>query len=146
MEKSPTPQPLKDQIKSTTSQQKRKLATPQELISHYQNQGLDSEQASIKVIEDLQNVLFRLISANNSKSKKDKLSADAARKIDVLNTRIAVLDVKVDSKPGYVETFAIGVASGTALNGICSVLPSVLEGVGQIWSSVRAVTKPSSSS
>ncbi|XWS20593.1 hypothetical protein CRYUN_Cryun31cG0115800 [Craigia yunnanensis] len=124
---------------------KKKIPTPQELISHYQTQGLDSQQASIKVIEDLQNVVMRVVSSN-SKSKKDKLLIDTSRKVDSVNSRLAVVDMKIDSKPGYLETFSIGIASGAALNGIGSVLPHVFEGFAQIWSAVRTATKPSSSS
>ncbi|GMI81950.1 hypothetical protein like AT1G16790 [Hibiscus trionum] len=132
------PQKLGDRGNSTKT--KRKIPTAQELISHYQTQGLDAQQASVKVIEDLQNVVMRVVSSN-SKPKKDKLLTDVSRKMDSLNNRIAVVDMKLDSKPGYLETFAIGVASAAAFNGITSVLPHVFEGLAQIWSSV---TKPSS--
>ncbi|KAJ9139553.1 hypothetical protein P3X46_030278 [Hevea brasiliensis] len=120
---------------------KKKPPTPQELISHYQSQGLDFQEASVKVVEDLQNVLFRVISSKN-KNRKDKLMADASRKVDLVNNRVAVLDMKLDSKPGYVETFAIGVASGAAFRGIESVWPHVLGGIAQIWNAVTCATKP----
>ncbi|KAE8699330.1 hypothetical protein F3Y22_tig00110580pilonHSYRG00099 [Hibiscus syriacus] len=139
------PQKLSDRDKTSSSKTKRKIPTPQELISHYQTQGLDAQEASVKVIEDLQNVVMRVVSSN-SKPKKDKFLIDASRKMDSVNNRLAVVDMKLDSKPGYLETFAIGVASGAAFNGISSVLPHVFEGIAQIWSSVRTATKPSSSS
>ncbi|GAY61674.1 hypothetical protein WN943_023044 [Citrus x changshan-huyou] len=141
MEKPPTPNSLplpNDKPKNT---QKKKVPSPQELISHYTTQGLDQEQASIKVIEDLQNVLFRIIASNN-KNRKDKLMAEASKKIDVVNSRVAIVDMKLDSKPGFLETFGIGIASGAALNGIGSVWPLVVKGFGQIW---RTATDPSSS-
>lgn len=69
--------------------------------------------------------------------------AETSRKIDATNSRLAVLDMKMDSKPGYGETFAIGVASGLTLRGIGSVMPHVLGALGQIWSSVRSATKSS---
>ncbi|MBA0690983.1 hypothetical protein Goari_008632 [Gossypium aridum] len=140
----PNAVPQKVSDRDSSSKAKRKIPTPQELISHYQNQGLDSQEASIKVIEDLQNVVMRVVSSN-SKPRKDKFLIETSRKIDSVNTRLAVVDMKLDSKPGYLETFAIGVASGAAFNGICSVLPHVFEGFAQIWSSVRTATKPSSS-
>ncbi|KAG2728412.1 hypothetical protein I3843_01G199800 [Carya illinoinensis] len=121
--------------------QKRKLPTPQELISHYESQGLDPQEASTKVIEDLQNALYRVISSG--RGRKDKLMADTLRKVDAANSRLAILDMKVDSKPGYGEAFAIGVASGVTLQGIGSVMPHILGGLGQIWGSVRSVTKSS---
>ncbi|KAK8641680.1 hypothetical protein V6N13_011061 [Hibiscus sabdariffa] len=136
------PQKLSDTAANTKA--KRKIPTPQELISHYQTQGLDAQEASVKVIEDLQNVVMRVVSSN-AKPKKDKFLIDASRKMDSISNRLAVVDMKLDSKPGYLETFAIGVASGAAFNGIASVLPHVFEGISQIWSSVRTATKPSSS-
>ncbi|KAK3219043.1 hypothetical protein Dsin_013013 [Dipteronia sinensis] len=128
---------------TTNNPQRKKPPTPQELISHYKTQGLDQEQASIKVIEDLQSVLFRVI-ASNSKKKKDRLVGDTSKTIDVINNRLGIVDLKLDTKPGYGETFALGVASGAALNGIGFVWPHVLNGLGQIWSAVRTATDPSS--
>ncbi|KAF9675115.1 hypothetical protein SADUNF_Sadunf10G0197800 [Salix dunnii] len=136
-----TPSKDNNSIKGT----KKKLPTPQELISHYQSQGLDSQEASIKVIEDLQNVLFRVIASNN-RGKRDKQVGEASRKIDTVNTRLAVVDMKLDSKPGYAETFAIGVASASAFRGVGAVWPHVVGGIAQIWNAVRTVTKPTSSS
>ncbi|CAI0410035.1 unnamed protein product [Linum tenue] len=107
---------------------------------------MSSHEASMKVIEDLQNVLFRVVSANSSKAKKDKAAVDASRKIDVVNSRVAVVDMKLDSKPGYLGAFGVGIASGVALRGVEKVLPNVLEGIGQIWSAVGSVTKPPTSS
>ncbi|KAK2653119.1 hypothetical protein Ddye_012975 [Dipteronia dyeriana] len=133
------------QTTTTNNPQRKKPPTTQELISHYKTQGLDQEQASIKVIEDLQSVLFRVI-ASNSKNKKDRLVGDTSKKIDVINNRLAIVDLKLDTKPGYGETFALGVASGAALNGIGSVWPHVLKGLGQIWSAVRTATDPSTGS
>ncbi|KAJ0076286.1 hypothetical protein Patl1_35149 [Pistacia atlantica] len=115
----PNPQPKS----TTTNPQKKKTPSPQELITHYTTQGLDQQQASLKVIEDLQNVLFRVIASTN-KNRKDK----------------------VDSKPGFAQTFGLGIVSGAALNGIGSALPHVVKGFGQIWTAVRTATDPSSSS
>ncbi|KAE8700580.1 hypothetical protein F3Y22_tig00110556pilonHSYRG00348 [Hibiscus syriacus] len=139
----PTAVPQKLSGRDNGSKTKRKIPIPQELIFHYQTQGLDAQQASVKVIEDLQNMVMRVVSSN-SKPKKDKFLIDASRKMDSLNNRLAVVDMKLDSKPGYLETFVIGVSSGAALSGITSVLPHVFEGIAQIWSSVRTATKPSS--
>lgn len=129
--------------KNNNNSQKKKVPTPQELISHYKTKGgLDQEQASIKVIEDLQNVLLRVVASNNKNNKKDRIFADTSKKIDVLNSRLAIVDMKLDSKPGYPETFAIGVASGAALSGIRSVWP-FLKGFAQIWNTVRNPTSNS---
>ena len=140
MEKSSIPNPLQNMTKPAGTQ-KRKLPKPEELISHYESQGLDSREASVKVIEDLQAALFRVISSG--RGKKDKLLLDASRKIDSANSRLSILDMKIDSKPGYGETFAIGLASGLTLKGISSVFPHVLGAFGQIWNSAKNVTKDS---
>lgn len=122
--------------------QRRKLPSPQELVSHYESQGLSSHDASIKVIEDLQNALFRIISSG--RGKKDKLLVETSRKIDATNNRLAILDLKLDSKPGYAETFALGLASGSVLNGIGTMMPHVFGALTHIWSSVSNLTKHSS--
>lgn len=82
---------------SVTEDNKKQPPTPQELISRYQ-----SQEVAVKVIEDLQNVVLRIISTN----KKDKFMVETSRKIDVVNSRV------LDSKTGYVETFAIGLLLG----------------------------------
>lgn len=121
--------------------QKRKLPTPKELVSHYESQGMDTQEASFKVIEDLQKAVFGVISS--SKGKKDKLLNESSRKMDAVNNRLTILDMKLDSKPGYVETFAIGVASGAALKGIGAIVPHILVPLSQIWNSVTSATKSS---
>ncbi|KAF5742698.1 hypothetical protein HS088_TW09G00750 [Tripterygium wilfordii] len=149
LNQNPSPQQIQQQEDPKSSNevpQKTKLPTPRELVSHYESQGMGSREASMKVIDDLHNVLYRVISSNNVNSKKGKLMVETSRKIDVVNNRVAIVDAKLDSKPGYVDTFAIGVASGAALQGIGSVLPHVFQGLGQIWTAVRSVTdKPTSS-
>ncbi|KAJ1405350.1 hypothetical protein SESBI_25899 [Sesbania bispinosa] len=92
---------------------KKKLPTPKELVSHYESQGMDPQEASMKVIEDLQKALFGVISSG--RGKKDKLLSESSRKMDAVNNRLTVLDMKLDSKPGYAETFAIGLASDLEL-------------------------------
>ncbi|XP_057417481.1 uncharacterized protein LOC130711766 [Lotus japonicus] len=119
----------------------KKLPSPRELISHYESQGMETEEASLKVIEDLQKALFGVISSG--RGKKDKLLSDSSRKMDAVNSRLAILDMKLDSKPGYVETFAIGVASGAALKGIGAVLPHIIGPLSQIWNSVTIASKSS---
>ncbi|KAF8407351.1 hypothetical protein HHK36_006479 [Tetracentron sinense] len=133
---SPTPSPSSpSKKKEPQSQKKTKLPTPQELVAHYESQGLDNKEASMKVIEDLQMVLFRLV--GSGRGKKDKFMAESLRKLEKSSTRLAILELKMDSKPGYGESLAIGVASG----GICSVFPHVVGSIGQIWGAVRSSTK-----
>ncbi|WZZ11052.1 hypothetical protein YC2023_096973 [Brassica napus] len=135
-----------EQSQTGAKQKPKKLPTATELISHYQKRGLEPAEASVKVVEDLQNALVRVVSSSkNNASSKDKLLTDA-RKIDAVNGRLAVVDAKLETKPGYVETFVLGLASGAALNGINAVWPHVTRGIGQVWSAVKSGTDPSSAS
>jgi len=126
-------------MKPNQNNQKKKIPSPKELISYYESQGMDSQEASLKVIEDLQKALFGVISSG--KGKKDRLMNESSRKMDSVNQRLAILDMKLDTKPGFVETFAIGVVSGAALNGIGAVIPHILSPIAQIWKSVTSATK-----
>ncbi|XP_050382284.1 uncharacterized protein LOC126799187 [Argentina anserina] len=135
----PNSTPQKPSKPTDPNSVKRKLPTPQELISHYESKGLDTQEASLKVIGDLQTALFRVISSG--RGRKDKLLAETSRKADSTNNSLAILNMKLDSKPGYGGSFAIGVVSGLSVQGIGSVLPHVLKGFGDIWNSVRSVNK-----
>lgn len=134
-----------EETKAEEKQKSRKFPTPTELISHYQKRGLEPAEASVKVIEDLQNALVRVVSSSKNASSKDKLVTDA-RKIDAINGRLAVVDAKLETKPGYVETFVLGLASGATLNGISAVWPHVTRGIAQVWSAVKTGTDPSAAS
>ncbi|ESQ35134.1 hypothetical protein EUTSA_v10009015mg [Eutrema salsugineum] len=134
-----------EQNQTGAKQKSKKFPTATELISHYQKRGLEPAEASVRVIEDLQNALVRVISSSKNASSKDKLLTDA-RKIDAINGRLAVVDAKLETKPGYAETFVLGLASGAALNGINAVWPHVASGIGQVWSAVKSGTDPSSAS
>ncbi|XP_042493431.1 uncharacterized protein LOC122073016 [Macadamia integrifolia] len=124
-----------------TQKRREKLPTPQELVAHYESQGLESNEASMKVIEDLQNVLVRMVSSG--RGRKDRFMAESSRKLDTANTRLAILELKLDSKPGYAESLAIGVTSGAIVRGAASVFPHVVGAVGQMWNAVRSATKSS---
>lgn len=142
-----SPQPPKDKnsaINNTSTsnsdnkKRKIKLPTPQEMISHYESQGMGSQEASIKVIDDLQHLLFRVVSSD--RGKKGKFPVEVSRKLDTANARLAILEMKLDSKPGYPESFAIGVASAAAFRGVAAVWPHVAASAAQIWSSIRGAT------
>ncbi|XP_020215693.1 uncharacterized protein LOC109799529 [Cajanus cajan] len=120
---------------------KMKLPTAKELISHYESRGMDSQEASMKVIEDLQKALFSVVSSG--RGKHDKLLTESSRKIDAISNRLTILDMKLDSKPGYIETFAIGLASGAALKGIGALVPHVIAPLGNIWNSVSSAIQSS---
>ncbi|KAB2611089.1 hypothetical protein D8674_019121 [Pyrus ussuriensis x Pyrus communis] len=131
-----TPTPMTSQ-----KPQKTRLPTPQELIPHYKSQGLDSQEATLKVIGDLQTTLFKVISSD--RGRKDKILAETSRKIDSTNNILAILNMKVDSKPGFGEAFGIRVASGVILKGIETILPHVIRGFWEIWNTVRSAAKDS---
>ncbi|XP_047336485.1 uncharacterized protein LOC124940051 [Impatiens glandulifera] len=114
--------------------QKRKLPTAQELITHYESKGIDSKEAASKVIDDLQRALFKVVTSR----KKDATPNDFSTKLDLINARLVRLETKVDTKPGFGQSLAIGLASGAALSGLGNVLPHVCHAVGQMWSTVRS--------
>ncbi|XP_020965442.1 uncharacterized protein LOC110266046 [Arachis ipaensis] len=139
MEKPPIPNASPSSKPAPKSNPKRKIPSPKELISHYESQGMDAQEASIKVIEDLQRALFGVISSG--RGKKDKLLVDSSRKMDAVNGRLAVLDMKLAGYVGYVETFAIGVTSAATLRGIGAIMPHIIAQISQIWNSVTTATK-----
>ncbi|XP_057514786.1 uncharacterized protein LOC130796437 [Actinidia eriantha] len=130
----------KDIVESVN--EKRKLPTAQELVGHYEAQGLDTKEASAKVIEDLQNALFRVVTSNRKKKDLEaKFMAETSRKLDVIYSRLVHLDMKLDSKPGYGGALTIGVASA----GFGSIFPShVAPAFANIWNAVRSATGPRS--
>ncbi|XP_068638978.1 uncharacterized protein [Aristolochia californica] len=125
--------------KPTTEVQSRNAPTAEEVIAHYEAQGVDSKEAPLKAIEDLQNVLIKVL--GSGRGRKDKFMGDTMRKLDNVNTRLAILEMKMESKPGYGESVAIGVASGLAARGIGNVMPQVLGALGQMWDSVKSSTR-----
>ncbi|MCL7050660.1 hypothetical protein MKW94_014528 [Papaver nudicaule] len=89
----------------------------------------------MKVIEDLQNVIFRILKSKGG--QKDKFMAKSTRMLDTVNTRLNILELKLDAKLNFGQTLGIGVVAG----GIVSVVPQVFGAIGQIWSSVTNSTK-----
>ncbi|KAL8110618.1 uncharacterized protein LOC141670756 [Apium graveolens] len=122
----------------------KKLPTPTELVAHYESKGLNPQEASLKVIEDLQKALFRKLVLENKNRKSGSPgetgngSVSSSRKLDVINSRLMNLEMKVDMKPGYLQSLAIGVVSGAAVNGIGAVVPHLASSVGNLWNAVRS--------
>ncbi|KAL4583986.1 hypothetical protein LXL04_008574 [Taraxacum kok-saghyz] len=102
----------------------KKLPTAKEMVAQYESQGMQPQEASFKVIDDLQNLLLRVVST----SKKNNM--------DTVNNRLLRLESKLDSKPGFPQTLAIGILSGTVVH----VFPQVVSSVAHIWNSVRSST------
>ncbi|KAK3035527.1 LOW QUALITY PROTEIN: hypothetical protein RJ639_034732 [Escallonia herrerae] len=124
-----------------TKNKKRKLPSPRELIAHYESQGMETQDASIKVIEDLQNAVFsRRQSQWQQQQEAGRRDAAPVSEAGCDQRRLVNLEMKVDSKPGYAQTLAIGVASGALLRGVGSVIPHVAGALAQIWNSVRTAT------
>lgn len=116
---------------------KRKLPTPTELVAHYEKQGMETREASLKVIDDLQNALFRMMVSSSSGGRPSPTgagsSSDTSKKLDVINARLLQLEMKVDSKPGYAPSLAVGIASG-----------AILRAASEIWTAVRRATSSNS--
>lgn len=139
----PPPPPIgigmgKESISSREEKEKKKkkrrmMPSPGELIAHYESKGMNQQEASVKVIQDLQNILFRVVSAENKKSKSPSMS-----EVEVVKSRLVRLEKKLDSKPGYPQTLAIGVASGALLQGIGHLSSAF----AHIWDSVRSSSRP----
>ena len=150
---SPLPSPLSSQppstmegngnVKSAPLPKKPSPPTPEELVAHYEAQGLDSKEASLRVIRELQTVLYRTVASG--RGKKDRFMAEAGRKLDNANARLALVEMKLDAKPGYPESFAIGVCSGAALNGFVAAAPHLIGGFRKIWEAVSSASKGHSS-
>lgn len=102
-----------------------RLPSPQDLVSHYEKQGMENQQASLKVIQDLQTALFRMVTANRTRKSSDS-------KLDALHSRLLNLEMKLDSKPSYPQALALGVASAGIWNGAV-----------QLWNFVRRATDSS---
>ncbi|PKA57886.1 hypothetical protein AXF42_Ash012425 [Apostasia shenzhenica] len=117
--------------------------TPEEVLAYYQSQGLDAQSASLKAIADLQTLLLRGGARGGSAASR----RDFQRKLDNINTRVAILDMKLDSKPGYPESLAIGLAAGGFLHGLSAALPPALRALADAWRSVTsaATSHPTSS-
>ncbi|KAJ8634486.1 hypothetical protein MRB53_008753 [Persea americana] len=125
--------------RSSSNEQRKAPPSPEELVAHYESQGVDPKEAPLKVIEDLQSVIIRVI--GSGRGSKDKFMANTTRKLDNINTRLAVLDMKLDSKPGYPQALAIGVSAGATVG----LLPYLATALAQMWDAVRAVGRRPSS-
>ncbi|KAJ4770902.1 hypothetical protein LUZ62_055159 [Rhynchospora pubera] len=121
---------------SGKNRNKKQLPSPEEILSHYESQGLDTRAASLQAISHLQALLFKTVASN---------SASSVKKVDTINTRLAIIEAKLDSKPGFIQSFAIGVVSAAALNGFGSAFPHVLHGLSNAWNSARMAMANSSS-
>ncbi|KAF5767054.1 hypothetical protein HanXRQr2_Chr15g0722691 [Helianthus annuus] len=103
---------------------KKKLPSPKEMVAHYESKGMQPQEASLKVIDDLQNLLLRVVTTKKTN--------------DINNHHLLRLESKLDSKPGYPQTLAIGVVSGAVVH--------ALPHLASIWNYVRSSTSSSSSS
>lgn len=142
-ESSPRPLKMGGNGRAAAASKKPSPPTPEELVAHYEAQGLEPREASLRVIRELQTVLYRTVASG--RGKKDRFMADTGRKLDNTNARLALVEMKLDAKPGYPESFAIGVCAGAALNGVGAAAPHVLGGLRKMWEAVSGATKGHSS-
>ncbi|CAH9118730.1 unnamed protein product [Cuscuta europaea] len=112
----------------------RKMKSPKEMVSHYEAQGMGTEEASLKVIDELQKVLFGMAVTSRDQGGA---AGTTSRKLDSINSRLIRLDMKLDSKPSYPQSLAIGVASGA----LVQLFPQLAGAAAGIWNSVRSVSK-----
>ncbi|CAA7408285.1 unnamed protein product [Spirodela intermedia] len=110
------------------------MPTPEELVALYESQGMEPREASLRVIKDLQAVLYRTMASG--RGKRDRFTADTGRKLDNVGARLAIVEMKLDSKPGYPHLLALGVAAGAVLQGVGSAAPHVLGAFGKMWRAV----------
>ncbi|KAG6425726.1 hypothetical protein SASPL_109929 [Salvia splendens] len=106
----------KQQIRGSEKARKKKMPSPQELVTHYEKQGMATQEASLKVIGDLQGALFRMISANNKRDDSNSSPQVISAKLDAVHARLVQLETKLDSKPSYPQALALGVASASLWN------------------------------
>ncbi|KAL8466581.1 hypothetical protein ACS0TY_035587 [Phlomoides rotata] len=137
MEQSPPGERMGDNQSKQNDNKKRsrrRMPTPGELVSHYEKQGMETQEASLKVIGDLQGALFRMITAKRNRDGKSPEDVTSA-KLDAIHSRLVQLEMKVDSKPSYPQALAVGVASAGIWNGVV-----------RLWDTVRQATSSSPSS
>ncbi|KAG8380283.1 hypothetical protein BUALT_Bualt07G0177200 [Buddleja alternifolia] len=101
--------------KQKEKKKSKRMASPRELVSHYEKQGMETQEASLKVIQDLQGALFRMITANRNNRNANSPDITSA-KLDAIHSRLLQLEMKVDSKPSYPPALALGVASAGIWN------------------------------
>ncbi|XP_071687928.1 uncharacterized protein [Rutidosis leptorrhynchoides] len=100
------------------------------MVAHYESKGMQPQEASLKVIQDLQDLLLKVV-VTNKKNYNNHKPDDVA-------TTIRRLESKLNSKPGYPQTLAIGIVSGAVFH----ILPQVAASVANIWNSVNS-SRPS---
>ncbi|KAG1364528.1 hypothetical protein COCNU_11G013550 [Cocos nucifera] len=127
-----SPPPNDTTTTNNKNKKKRQLPGPEEVLAHYEAQGLGTREASLQAIGELQSLLYKSVVSGRG-GKKD---TDSVRKLDTLNTRLAIIEVKLDSKPSFLQSFAIGLASGAAI-------PPILSGLGAMWNAVKTTTRSS---
>ncbi|KAG0470409.1 hypothetical protein HPP92_017109 [Vanilla planifolia] len=113
---------------------RRQPPSPEEVLSFYESKCLDPRAASLMAIGDLQSLVLR----SSTSPRQDRLAAseELSRKLANLNSRLIVLDMKLNTKPAFPESFAIGIASGAVLNG----LPYAFRALSHAWGSVASIT------
>ncbi|KAG6400257.1 hypothetical protein SASPL_137082 [Salvia splendens] len=122
-------QQIQPPVGGSEKARKKKMPSPQELVTHYEKQGMSTQEASLKVIGDLQGALFRMISANNKRDDSNSSPQVISAKLDAVYARVAQLETKLDYKPSYPQALALGVASASFWNGAL-----------ELWKNVRRAT------
>lgn len=116
---------------STSTTNKSKKPNPEELLALYEAKGLNPTEASHQAIHDLQSVISNLLYSRARSS--DRSSQQFSSQLDPISTRLSLLEMKVDTKPGMAQTLALGVSAGA----IVQATPHVFRAVSSIWSNFR---------
>ncbi|KAJ0965570.1 hypothetical protein J5N97_026708 [Dioscorea zingiberensis] len=127
---SPPPTQMKEKPNLTEENEKKKRRRPpsaEEVLAHYEAQGLEPREASLKAIRDLQLLLYRSVSSSTRPGAKD---TDSTRKLDNINTRLAILDMKLNSKPSYPQSLAIGVTAQAIFTALSTIFNAVKSAAG----------------
>ncbi|KAL6585299.1 hypothetical protein OROMI_004588 [Orobanche minor] len=131
MEQPPPGESSNGRTQNNNNKSKNRMPSPREMVAHYENQGMDTQEASLKAIQDLQGALFKMVTANS----RNKSSPDFSAKLDRIHAHLLNLEAKIDSKPSYPQAVAVGVASAGIWNASL-----------QLWNTVRQATSSSPSS
>lgn len=119
---------------STSTTKRSRRPDPAELLAVYEAKGLNPTEASHQAINDLQNVISNLLYSRARSSDRDQSSQQGiSSKIDYISTRLSLLEMKVDTKPGMAQTLVLGVSASA----LVQATPHFFRAACNIWSSFR---------
>ena len=119
---------------STSTTNKSKKPDPAELLALYEAKGLNPTEASHQEIHGLQSVISNLLYSRARSSERSSQSQQGfSSQLNQISTRLSLLEIKVDTKPGMAQTLILGVSAGALVH----AMPHVFRAVSNISSSFR---------